>query len=80
MNSWAARQYGVVFAIDTDGHAVPHLDYIRYGVAVAQPGWVSAEEVINTWPLDRLRKFLAKGRRRADDVSTPHHRAGSRPH
>ncbi|UXA05969.1 DNA polymerase/3'-5' exonuclease PolX [Mycobacterium sp. SMC-2] len=59
-----AREYGVVFAIDTDSHAVPHLDYVRYGVAVAQRGWVSAGEVINTWPLRRLRKFLAKGRGR----------------
>ena len=58
-----AREHGVVFAIDTDAHAVPHLDHIRYGVAVAQRGWVSADEVINTWPPDRLRKFLAKGRR-----------------
>mgnify|MGYP005810062351 CR=1 FL=1 len=59
-----AREHGVVFAIDTDSHAVPHLDYIRYGIAVAQRGWVSAGEVINTWPLHRLRKFLAKGRGR----------------
>ncbi len=54
-----ARDHGVVFAIDTDAHAVPHLDYIRYGIAVAQRGWVSTDEVINTWPLDRLRGFLA---------------------
>ena len=67
-----AREHGVVFAIDTDAHAVPHLDYIRYGVAVAQRGWVSADEVINTWPLDRLRKFLAKKRRLADPLSTKH--------
>lgn len=59
-----ARDLGVVFAIDTDSHAVPHLDYMRYGVAVAQRGWVSADQVINTWPLRRLRRFLAKGRRR----------------
>ena len=58
-----AREHGVMFAIDTDAHAVPHLDYIRYGVAVAQRGWVSADEVINTWPLDRLRGLPAKGRR-----------------
>ena len=69
-----ARAYGVVFAIDTDAHAVPHLDYIRYGVAVAQRGWVSPDEVINTWPLDRLRAFLAKGRRLAKDSSTADHR------
>jgi DNA polymerase (family 10) len=58
-----ARKYGVVFAIDTDAHALPHLDYIRYGVAVAQRGWVSADQVINSWPLDRLRGFVTKGRR-----------------
>ena len=58
-----AREHGVVFAVDTDAHAVPHLDYISYGVAVAQRGWVSADEVLNTWPLDRFRTFLAKGHR-----------------
>jgi len=58
-----ARGHGVVFAIDTDAHAVPHLDYTRYGVAIGQRGWVGADEVINTWPLARLRRFLAKRRR-----------------
>ncbi len=75
-----ARERGVVFAIDTDAHAVPHLDYIRYGAAVAQRGWVSADEVINTWPLDRLRGFLAKGRRRLGDLPPAQHLAGSQHH
>jgi len=73
-----AREHGVVFAIDTDSHAVPHLDYIRYGVAVAQRGWVSADKVINTWPLHRLRGFLAKKRRLADELSTAHRAASQR--
>lgn len=72
-----ARQHGAVFAIDTDAHAVPHLDYIRYGVAVAQRGWVSADQVINTWPLERLRTFLAKKRRPA---VPPAHGRGDRRH
>ncbi|MEV6099918.1 DNA polymerase/3'-5' exonuclease PolX [Nocardia sp. NPDC051981] len=55
-----ARTHGVVFAIDTDAHAVPHLDHMRYGIATAQRGWVEPGEVINTWPLHRLRRFLAK--------------------
>ena len=58
-----AREHRVVFAIGTDAHAVPRLDNIRYGIAIAQRGWISADQVINTWPLDRLRKFPAKGRR-----------------
>jgi DNA polymerase (family 10) len=57
-----AREHGVKFAIDSDAHAIPHLDYLRYGVATAQRAWIEPEDVINTWPLERLRAFLAKGR------------------
>jgi DNA polymerase (family X) len=57
-----ARRHGVRFAVDTDSHAVPHLDLMRFGVAMAQRGWLSKEDVINTWPVTRLRRFLRKGR------------------
>ncbi|MGW5263947.1 DNA polymerase/3'-5' exonuclease PolX [Microbispora sp. NPDC004025] len=49
---------GVLFAIDSDAHAVPHLANMRYGVGTAQRGWLTPDRVINTWPLDRLREFL----------------------
>jgi DNA polymerase (family 10) len=59
--AWA-REHGVRFAIDTDSHSTLHLPHVRFGVATAQRGWVSKAEVINTWPLARLKRFLAKGR------------------
>jgi DNA polymerase (family X) len=59
--AWA-RQHGVRFAIDSDAHAPLHLPNVRFGVATAQRGWVTRAEVINTWPLSKLRTFLAKGR------------------
>jgi DNA polymerase (family X) len=58
----AARDAGVRFAIDTDAHSLRDLDYLQYGVATAQRGWLSAEDVITTWPLPRLTGFLRKGR------------------
>lgn len=58
---WAKR-HGVRFAIDTDSHAIGHLDFMRYGVGVAQRGWLTPGDVINTWPLAKLRRFLRKGR------------------
>ncbi|TVZ89022.1 DNA polymerase/3'-5' exonuclease PolX [Streptomyces sp. BK340] len=58
-----ARQHGVKFAVNTDAHSVPHLGQLRYGVGTAQRGWLTKEDVINTWPLTRLRRFLRKGRR-----------------
>ncbi|MFJ8362590.1 DNA polymerase/3'-5' exonuclease PolX [Streptomyces sp. NPDC093984] len=55
-----ARQHGVKFAVNTDAHSVLHLAHLRYGVGTAQRGWLTADDVINTWPLRRLRRFLAK--------------------
>ncbi|SBT89621.1 DNA polymerase (family 10) [Streptomyces sp. DI166] len=57
-----AKRHGVRFAVDSDAHAVPHLAHMRYGVATAQRGWLTKDDVINTWTLTRLRRFLRKGR------------------
>lgn len=54
-----AKRYGVKFAVSTDAHSVTHLPYMRYGVGTAQRGWLTKDDVINTWPLQRLRRFLA---------------------
>jgi DNA polymerase (family X) len=59
---YRARRYGVRFAIDSDAHATTHLLFMRYGVGTAQRGWLTADDVINTWQLQRLRTFLRKGR------------------
>ncbi|MBH1937610.1 DNA polymerase/3'-5' exonuclease PolX [Streptomyces sp. AV19] len=53
-----ARRHGVKFAVNTDAHSVTHLPYMRFGVGTAQRGWLTADDVINTWPLQRLRRFL----------------------
>ena len=58
----AARDAGVVFAIDSDAHSVADHGNLPYGVGTAQRGWLTPDDVINTWALDRLRVFLAKGR------------------
>ncbi|HZD80670.1 MAG TPA: PHP domain-containing protein, partial [Actinomycetota bacterium] len=58
-----ARRHGVKFAVDTDSHATVHLGAMRFGVATAQRGWLTKDDVINAWPLAKLRRFLQKGRR-----------------
>ncbi len=55
-----AREQGVRFAISTDAHNPRELDNIGFAVGTAQRGWATAEETITTWPLPRLRRFLAK--------------------
>ena len=56
-----ALRHGVKFAIDSDAHAIGHLAHLRYGVGTAQRGWLTAADVINTWPADRLMAFLRPG-------------------
>jgi DNA polymerase (family X) len=56
----AARDAGVVFAIDSDAHSVGDQGNLPYGVGTAQRGWLTPGDVINTWPLAKLRAFLRK--------------------
>ncbi|MCK7621676.1 DNA polymerase/3'-5' exonuclease PolX [Streptomyces sp. RS10V-4] len=58
-----AKRHGVTFAVNSDAHSTTHLPYLRYGVGTAQRGWLTADDVLNTWPLTRLRRFLRGGRR-----------------
>ncbi len=58
---WAKR-HGVRFAVNTDSHAPVHLPNMRFGVSTAQRGWLTKEDVVNAWPLPKLRLFLRKGR------------------
>jgi DNA polymerase (family 10) len=57
-----AKAAGVRFAVDSDAHATSELGRPRYGVGSAQRGWLTAGDIINTWPLERLRGFLRKNR------------------
>ena len=57
-----ARDAGVKFAIDSDAHSVSDRGNMPYGVGTAQRGWLTPDDVINTWPLEALRAFLRKGR------------------
>jgi len=58
---WAKR-HGAKFAVNTDSHATTHLALMRYGIGSAQRGWLTKDDVINAWPLAKLKTFLRKGR------------------
>lgn len=56
----AAKRHRVKFAINSDAHSTPALGNQRFGIAMAQRGWLTGDDVINTWSLRRLRGFLRK--------------------
>jgi DNA polymerase (family 10) len=51
-----AKQLGVRLAIGTDAHRLEHIDIPRLGVAVARRGWLESSDVLNTFPLKKLRR------------------------
>lgn len=55
-----AEEHGVKFVINTDSHAVFHMDNMFYGVAVARRGWCNKESVINTYSYQQIFKTLTK--------------------
>jgi DNA polymerase (family X) len=57
-NCRQAKEYGTVFSIGSDAHAKEELQEIRYGIATARRGWLTAGEIVNTRPLAGLRDWL----------------------
>lgn len=57
-----AKSKGVKCVINPDAHRNAHADFLRLGAGVARKGWLTRADVINTLPLDQLRKELAKKR------------------
>src|SRR5689334_1444987 len=65
-NARMAAQAGAMLVVDSDSHGVETLANIRYGIATARRGWITAEQVANTRPwaeLDALRKRGASAKR-----------------
>ena len=55
-----AAEKGVLCSINPDAHEAEHLAFVDAGVRVARKGWLTAEQVFNTWSLDRVEAYLRK--------------------
>jgi DNA polymerase (family 10) len=55
-----ALELGVKLAINCDAHHADQFDLLHYGVATAQRGWATAEQIVNCWPLEKLTQLREK--------------------
>lgn len=53
-----AKNLGVRFVIDTDSHIADDMKMMRYGVSIARRGWLTSEEVVNSWGWTRFAKWF----------------------
>jgi len=59
----AARDRGVLIAVNPDAHSVAGLSDVRYGVGVARKGWLGPGDVLNTRSRDEVSAAFSGGRR-----------------
>lgn len=57
-----AKSKGVKCVINCDAHRLEHAGFLRLGAGIARKGWLEKKDVINTLPLDKLRKELQRKR------------------
>jgi DNA polymerase (family X) len=62
--TWARRalKLGARFTVSSDAHATNELDSMQFGIGSARRAWLTADDVLNTRPVDELRALL-KARR-----------------
>lgn len=59
LNAATVKKYpNIKLTINTDAHHVDHLDFMKYGVATVQKGFVNKDRVINTMTRDAFKNFI----------------------
>ena len=53
-----AKEAGVLIAVNTDAHSIPESERYRYGVNVARRSGLTKDDVVNTYPLEKLLQIL----------------------
>jgi len=54
VNARRAKEMGVKLSLGSDAHSVSQMEFLPLSVAVARRGWLTQEDVVNTWELERV--------------------------
>ena len=58
-----AVESGVKVAVNSDAHSIKQLWTVKVGMGLARRGWARAEDVINTYPYEKLVEFVREKRK-----------------
>ncbi|ADE36598.1 DNA polymerase/3'-5' exonuclease PolX [Methanohalophilus mahii] len=53
-----AKEYDLKFCISSDSHSSAQLDFMKYGVGQARRGWLTKDDVANTYSLKELKRLI----------------------
>ena len=55
-----AKKAGVKMIINTDSHTKRTFSLMKYGIFQARRGWAEKGDIINCWPVEKMKSFLKK--------------------
>ncbi|MDI6785694.1 MAG: DNA polymerase/3'-5' exonuclease PolX [bacterium] len=58
INCRKAKEFGAKFTLGTDAHHIDQFWTMKLGVGVARRGWLSKEDILNTYEIEDLMKYL----------------------
>jgi len=64
VTSRKAKELGITLAIGTDTHTLTHLDFMKFGLAVARRGWLEKRDLLNTLQPGALLARLGKKKKK----------------
>lgn len=59
-----AVELGVKLTISTDAHEPENFELMPYGIATARRAWVTAGQVVDAWPLEKVREWVEKRKKK----------------
>lgn len=60
LNCLRAKERGAIMSLGTDAHRLEHLDNMQLAVGTARRGWLEKGDVLNTRPLEEVRKMFSR--------------------
>lgn len=66
-----AVELGCLIAINTDAHHPNHFGLAHFGIGMARRAWLTAEHVINAWPVEKLLQWLDERERKRRKPTGP---------
>jgi DNA polymerase (family 10) len=54
VNARRAKEMGVKISLGSDAHNVPQMEFLPLAVAVARRGWLTGDDVANTWEIEKV--------------------------
>jgi DNA polymerase (family 10) len=57
-----AKELGLLISLNPDAHSLEGLDDLEFGVIAARKGWLEPDDVLNTYPVEKVGRLLQRRR------------------